>query len=190
MKNIINPSITSLLFFSLNALADYGHATANEYAAPYPFQLECENNAAVSFIYNKDSSISLIDGKGSKGKVIDTYHLRTEDGYPDIKKVFSTKISGSNSIVVLVAWDIVNSLFYDIEYKVYAYSYDCNGNYIKNEKIDRDAGLSGEGPYRYSCSRENYIFNDQNAFYIEKYIRRKIEAPERQAQFQRAEKNK
>lgn len=126
-----------------------------------PFPLDKNNNLTVSFIKEKDESISFITQSGLKTDSIDSYQVY--DGVPEIETVFYTKIDNINNVIVLVSWDEdnVNAK----HYKTFAYKY-YNERVSVNKKILNDGNLSGYDGYNLS----GLTFNYKNAKSIKKYL--------------------
>lgn len=126
-----------------------------------PFPLDKNNNLTVSFIKEKDESISFITQSGLKTESIDSYQVY--DGVPEIETVFFTPIDNVKNVIVLVSWDEDN--INAKHYKTFAYKY-YNGRVSVNKKILNDGNLSGYDGYNSS----GLTFNYKNAKSIKKYL--------------------
>ncbi|WP_145584782.1 hypothetical protein [Yersinia intermedia] len=127
-----------------------------------PFSLDKASNITISFIREKDESISLVKHSGLKTKPIDSYQVY--DGVPEVETVFFTPIDDIKNVIVLVSWDEEN--INAKHYKTFAYKY-YNGELLANEKVLNDKNLSGYDGYNSS----GLIFNYKNAESIKEYLK-------------------
>ncbi|MBS9427755.1 hypothetical protein EAE93_06625 [Photorhabdus akhurstii] len=127
-----------------------------------PFSLG--KNITISFVKERNKSISLVEKYGKNRKVIDNYNVY--DGVPEIKTVFFIFVDKVKNAAVLVSWNEEN--ISAIRYKVFFYRYD-RGELVMNRRLTNDENLSGYD----GCGSSGLIFDYKDSDSIRKYIKEK-----------------
>jgi len=135
-----------------------------EVIADGPFDLKGVKGVRIKYVV--DNGVKLLKESSVGDFLIDKYKDEG-DRSPKNASVFFTTISSKRNIISLMLWDK------DIEnnkpacYKVYAYTYDDNGNISKNLAINNDKNLSG-------CEYKGNEFSYKNSASIKDYLIKKF----------------
>ncbi|KMW72316.1 hypothetical protein TI10_15225 [Photorhabdus luminescens subsp. luminescens] len=127
-----------------------------------PFSLD--KNLIISFVKERNKSISLVAKCGKNRKVIDNYNVY--DGILEIKTVFFIFVDKVKNAAVLVSWNEGN--ISAIRYKVFFYRYDRD-ELVINRRLTNDENLSGYDGYGSS----GLIFYYKDSDSISNYIKEK-----------------